>query len=70
VTGGIGAEIAAALSERVFDELRAPVMRVGAPFAPVPASPALEALYAPGADAVVAAARALVSRRTAVRGAV
>jgi pyruvate dehydrogenase E1 component beta subunit len=70
LTGGIGAEIAAALSERVFDELRAPVVRVGAPFAPVPASPALEALYAPGADAVVAATRAVVSRRTAVRGAV
>lgn len=39
--GGIGAEIAASLQESLFSNLDAPVLRVGAPFAPVPHSPVL-----------------------------
>jgi acetoin:2,6-dichlorophenolindophenol oxidoreductase subunit beta len=39
-----------------FDFLDAPIERVGAPFAPVPFSPALEDAYVPGADEVHAAA--------------
>jgi acetoin:2,6-dichlorophenolindophenol oxidoreductase subunit beta len=40
--GGLGAEIAAQIQDVAFDHLDAPVMRVGAPFSPVPFSPALE----------------------------
>lgn len=52
--GGFGAEIAAQIQELAFDYLDAPVARVGAPFSPVPFSPALEALYVPNADRIVA----------------
>jgi pyruvate/2-oxoglutarate/acetoin dehydrogenase E1 component len=55
--GGFGAEIAAQIQELAFDCLDAPVARVGAPFAPVPFSPALEKVYVPNADRIVAAAR-------------
>jgi pyruvate dehydrogenase E1 component beta subunit len=55
--GGLGAEIAAQIQEQAFDYLDAPVMRVGAPFSPVPFSPALEAHYVPNADRIVAEAK-------------
>jgi pyruvate dehydrogenase E1 component beta subunit len=55
--GGFGAELAAQVQATAFDDLDAPVERVGAPFAPVPFSPPLEDAYVPGADQVVAAAR-------------
>jgi pyruvate dehydrogenase E1 component beta subunit len=55
--GGFGGEIAAQIQEEAFDYLDAPVARVGAPFSPVPFSPALEALYVPNADRIVAEAR-------------
>jgi pyruvate dehydrogenase E1 component beta subunit len=53
-TGGFGAEIAACIQEEAFDYLDAPVARVGAPFSPVPFSPALEAHYVPSAERIVA----------------
>jgi pyruvate dehydrogenase E1 component beta subunit len=56
-TGGIGAEIAARIQELAFDYLDAPVARVGAPFSPVPFSPALEAHYVPNAARIVDEAR-------------
>lgn len=59
--GGIGAEFAAAIAEEGFDDLDAPVARVGAPFTPVPFSPVLEQAYLPGAADIAAHARALVS---------
>ena len=40
-TGGVGAEIATQVQEVAFNELAAPVMRVGAPFSPVPTSIAI-----------------------------
>lgn len=52
--GGFGAEIAAQIQEEAFDYLDAPIARVGAPFSPVPFSPALEAHYVPNADRIVA----------------
>jgi pyruvate dehydrogenase E1 component beta subunit len=52
--GGFGGEIAAQIQELAFDYLDAPVARVGAPFSPVPFSPALEALYVPNAERIVA----------------
>ena len=57
--GGAGAEVAALVQEAAFDHLDAPVVRVGAPFAPVPFSAQLEDAYLPGADEIVAAVRGL-----------
>lgn len=54
---GVGAEIAARMADVGFDELDAPIVRVGAPFMPVPFSKALERAYLPAADDVVAAVR-------------
>ena len=54
---GIGAEIAARMADVGFDELDGPILRVGAPFMPVPFSKALEHAYTPSAEAVVQAAR-------------
>ena len=56
--GGFGAEIAAQVQAAAFDELDAPVARVGAPFAPIPVSPPLEDAYLPGREEVTAAVRA------------
>jgi pyruvate dehydrogenase E1 component beta subunit len=61
--GGVGAEIAAQVQEAAFDELDAPVMRVGAPFAPVPFSPPLEDAYVPDRTDVTAAVRTLLGVR-------
>ena len=57
---GIGAEIAASIHEQAFDDLLAPVKRVGAPFTPVPFSPALEAAWLPGAGSIMATVEELV----------
>lgn len=56
-TGGVGAELAARVQEAAFDYLDSPILRVGAPFAPVPASLELEKLYVPGAARVASAVR-------------
>jgi len=55
--GGFGAEIAAAVQASAFDDLDAPIERVGAPFTPIPLSPPLEDAYLPGSDEIYAAAR-------------
>lgn len=60
-TGGIGAEIAAVLSERCFEYLDAPLVRVTAPDTPVPYSPPLEDFFLPNAEKVCRAARALAA---------
>ena len=44
---GVGAEVAAALAERAFEHLDAPVMRLAPPHTPVPFSPPLEDAYLP-----------------------
>ncbi len=51
--GGIGGEIVAQIQELAFDYLDAPIGRLGAPFSPVPFSPALENVYIPNADRIV-----------------
>ncbi len=58
--GGIGGEIAAQIQEEAFDYLDAPVARVGAPFSPVPFSPALESLYVPNAERIIKEARKML----------
>ena len=58
---GPGAEIAARLGEIGFDELDAPIVRVGAPFMPVPFAPSLEAEYRPQAGDLVAAAQRVLA---------
>jgi len=71
VHGGFGAEIAALVQEEAFDDLDAPIERVGAPFAPIPFSPPLEDAYVPGSEDVYAAVEAVlgreIGRRTAAR---
>jgi pyruvate/2-oxoglutarate/acetoin dehydrogenase E1 component len=57
---GAGAEIAARVGEELFDLLRVPVRRIGAPSVPMPFSPDLERLLVPGADAIATACDALV----------
>jgi pyruvate dehydrogenase E1 component beta subunit len=58
---GIGAEIAASIGEDLFDELDAPVVRVGAPFMPVPFARSLESQYIPGPEALAAGIRKVMA---------
>lgn len=58
--GGIGAEVAAQISEELHGQLDAPVRRVGAPFTPIPFAASLERLYLPGAAEIEAAVRQAV----------
>lgn len=50
---GVGAEISAVVAEEIMEELDAAIMRVGAPFVPIPFS--LEKAYLPNADDVISA---------------
>ena len=58
--GGFGGEIVAQLQEEAFDYLDAPIGRVGAPFSPVPFSPALEKVYVPNAEKIVGEVKKLL----------
>jgi pyruvate/2-oxoglutarate/acetoin dehydrogenase E1 component len=60
-TGGVGAEIAALLSEECFNHLDGPILRVAAPDTPVPFSTPLEEYFLPKATDVVAAAKKLAA---------
>ncbi len=60
-TAGLGAEIAAAISEKAFEYLDAPILRVTAPDTPVPYSPPLEERFLPNVKQVLAAARRLLA---------
>ena len=53
LTGGFGGEIAARITERAFDCLDAPVVRIASPDTPIPYSPPLEDAFLPNADKVV-----------------
>ena len=50
---GFGAEVAAIVSEEGFDFLDAPIMRIGAPFMPVPFSKPAEDRYIPSVGEIV-----------------
>jgi acetoin:2,6-dichlorophenolindophenol oxidoreductase subunit beta len=62
--GGIGAEIATRVQREAFYYLDSPVTRVAAPFAPVPASPALENAFVPGKAEIVRAVQQAMDRPT------
>ncbi len=57
LTGGLGGELAARISEKVFDYLDGPIVRVAAPDTPVPFSPPLEEAFLPNAVKVAERAR-------------
>jgi len=59
--GGIGAEIIARIQQEAFYYLDSPIVRVAAPFAPIPASPALEAVFLPGKERIMEAVRQAVA---------
>jgi pyruvate/2-oxoglutarate/acetoin dehydrogenase E1 component len=54
---GVGAEIAATVSEQLFGTLKAPVQRVGGAYCPVPFSKPLETAFMPGEAQIEAAVR-------------
>jgi pyruvate/2-oxoglutarate/acetoin dehydrogenase E1 component len=54
---GVGAEIVARMADIGFDELDGPIIRVAAPFMPVPFSKGLETAYLPSPERVSAAVR-------------
>jgi pyruvate/2-oxoglutarate/acetoin dehydrogenase E1 component len=60
--GGFGAEVAAQIQEQAFDYLDAPVGRIGAPYSPVPFTPALESKYVPDKAAIAAGVRESLAR--------
>lgn len=60
--GGIGAEISSQIQEKAFDYLDAPVLRIGAPFSPVPFAPSLEKVYIPDSNKIADGVRSLLER--------
>ena len=59
LTGGIGGELAARISEKAFEYLDGPIVRVTSPDTPVPYSPPLEEAFLPNAVKVAERAREL-----------
>jgi 2-oxoisovalerate dehydrogenase E1 component beta subunit len=57
LTGGIGGEIAARITEKAFEYLDGPVLRIAAPDCPVPYSPPLEEAFLPQPALVAEKAR-------------
>ncbi len=62
---GVGAEIAAVVAEDAFASLKAPIVRLGGPDAPVASSYPLEQAFVPQPETIAAAAQRLCSRHTA-----
>jgi pyruvate dehydrogenase E1 component beta subunit len=60
--GGVGAELAAWIGEHCFNDLDAPVVRLGAAHVPVPFAPVLQEAMYPKAPMIADAARRLVRR--------
>jgi len=54
---GSGAEISAMVAEEAIEYLDAPIIRLGAPFCPVPFSPILEAQFMPGEEQIIEAVK-------------
>jgi 2-oxoisovalerate dehydrogenase E1 component beta subunit len=58
-TGGMAGELAASITESIWEFLDGPIVRVTAPDTPVPYSPPLEEAFLPNCDKVVKKARSL-----------
>jgi 2-oxoisovalerate dehydrogenase E1 component beta subunit len=56
-TGGMAGELAASITESVWEHLDGPIVRVTAPDTPVPYSPPLEEAFLPNCGKVVEKAR-------------
>ncbi|MGZ4299334.1 MAG: alpha-ketoacid dehydrogenase subunit beta [Solirubrobacteraceae bacterium] len=61
MTCAAGAQVAALIAERGFEDLDGPVMRVATPDIPIPFSPPLEQAVLPGVDRVKEACRELLA---------
>ena len=61
--GGFGAELAARIQEEAWGQLKAPVVRLGARYTPVPFAQNLEAMHFPNAAGLVAKVDGLMSVR-------
>lgn len=59
---GSGAEIAAMVAEKAFDYLDAPILRVAAPFTPVPFSPPLEQEFIPSEEKIAGAVKTVMNQ--------
>lgn len=57
MTGGLGGELAARITEKAFEDLDGPIVRITAPDTPVPYSPPLEEAFLPDAAKVIEKAR-------------
>ena len=57
LTGGIGGEISARITEKAFEYLDGPVIRIAAPDTPVPFAPPLEEAFLPNAQKLIEKAR-------------
>ncbi|MEJ2724766.1 MAG: transketolase C-terminal domain-containing protein, partial [Deltaproteobacteria bacterium] len=55
-TGGVGGEVAALIAEKRFTALNSPIIRVGAPFTPLPRHP-YEKLYLPNKEKIAGAVK-------------
>ena len=58
-TGGAGGEIAAVIAEKAFHDLKSPIIRVGAPFTPLPRRP-YEEIYLPNKEKIASAVKGLL----------
>jgi len=58
-TGGVGGEIAAVIAEKAFGDLKSPIVRVGAPFTPVPRPP-FEEIYLPSKEKIMSAVKKIL----------
>jgi 2-oxoisovalerate dehydrogenase E1 component beta subunit len=61
LTGGFGAEVAALIAQRAFEDLDAPVTRVAGLDTPIPFTPVLEREYLPTEEDILRAARELAA---------
>jgi len=58
--GGWGAEVSATITEKFFDTLDAPIIRVAAPDTPVPFAPIMENFYVPNTERIIKAVHKIV----------
>ena len=59
ITGGFGGEIAAVIAQEAFDDLDAPVTRLGGSDTPIPFAESLEEMLSPKPDLLPALRRLL-----------